>query len=89
MYFVECCINGFELFGMVENGLKFLIYSDLYFYWNCGEIVFDFNYMLDIFVSVIIIEGLGDIEKILMLCEVFVFGKCYIFLFLNCYFINF
>lgn len=88
MYFVERRINGFELFGTAENGSKLLIYSDPHPYRNRGEIVLDSNHMLDIPVSVITIEGPGDIEKILTLCEVFVFGKCHIPLFLNCYFIN-
>lgn len=60
---------------MVENGIKFLIYSDLFFYKICNEIVFDLIYMLDVFVSVIIIEGLNIGERILIFCEVYVYGK--------------
>lgn len=78
MYFVEYRINGFNLFGTAENGSKLLIYSDQPPYWNRGEIVLDSNRMLDIPVSVITIEGPHDNEKILTLCEVFVYGKYHI-----------
>lgn len=88
MYFVEHRINGFELFGTAENGSKLLIHSDPPPYRNRGEIVLDSNHMLDIPVSVITIEGPDDNEKILTLCEVFVYGKCHIPFFLNCYLIN-
>lgn len=75
MHFVEKRINGFKLFGTTENGTKLPVYSDPLPYHNRNEIVLDSTHMPDVPVSVITIEGPNDTEKILTLCEVFVYGK--------------
>lgn len=75
MSFVEYRINGFKLFGTVENGTQLFIYSDPPPYQNRREIILDSTHMPDVPISVITIEGPNDAEKILTLCEVYVFGK--------------
>lgn len=67
-------INGFKLFGMAENGTKLLIYSDQPPYHNRREIILDSTFMPDVNVRVITIEGPEDTEKILTLCEVYVYA---------------
>nr|XP_034316262.1 uncharacterized protein LOC117685819 isoform X3 [Crassostrea gigas] len=67
-------INGFKLFGTTENGTKLPVYSDPLPYHNRNEIVLDSTHMPDVPVSVITIEGPNDTEKILTLCEVFVYA---------------
>lgn len=42
----------------MENGIKILLYSDEYLIKNCDEIFFNFIYMFDVLIKVIIIEGL-------------------------------
>lgn len=73
--YAEHRINGFKVFGTAANGTIFLIYSDPPPYHNRGEIVINSTNMPDVPVSVITIEGPNDSEKILTLCEVFVYGK--------------
>lgn len=81
--FEEHRINGFKLFGMAENGIKLLIYSDQPPYHNCREIILDSTYMPDVNVRVITIEGPEDTEKILTLCEVYVYGKHVLLIIIN------
>lgn len=68
------CINGFKLYGIVENGSVFLIYNDIFLILNCNEIFIDYLYMFDVLIKVIIIKGLNIGQRILILCEVFVYG---------------
>lgn len=75
MYYAENRINGFRLFGTAENGTKLLIYRDLPPNQTRGEIALDSTHMPDVPVIDITIEGPNDDEKILTLCEVYVFGK--------------
>lgn len=75
MHFAEHRINGFKLFGMTENGTKLLVYRDPSPYQNRSEIVLDSTHMPDVPVINITIEGPNDSEKILTLCEVYVYGK--------------
>lgn len=75
MFYAEKRINGFELFGTTENRTKVLIYKDLPLYQIRGEIVLDSTHMPDVPVSAITIKGPNDDEKILTLCEVYVYGK--------------
>lgn len=60
---------------MAENGTKILMYNDPPPYQDRIEIILDSTHMLDVPVSVITIEGPNDSEKILTLCEVYVYGK--------------
>lgn len=68
---------------MAENGTNILIYRDPSPFQNRGEIVLDSTHMPDVPVSVITIEDPEDTQKILTLCEVFVYGKYhFVFVFL-------
>lgn len=75
MHFAEHRINGFKLFGTMENGTKLLVYSDPSPNQNRSEIVLDSTHTPNVPVRKITIEGPNDSEKILTLCEVFVYGK--------------
>lgn len=68
---------------MAENGTKLLIYSDPSPYKTRNEIVLDSTHMPDVPVSVITIEGSNAGERILTLCEVYVYGNThFVFVFL-------
>lgn len=72
--FVENRINGFKLYGTTENGTIRLIYSDEHPTLNRDEIFIDSSHMLDVPTKVITIAGPNTGERILTLCEVFVYG---------------
>lgn len=71
---VENRINGFTLYGTTENGTVHLIYSDEHPTQNRAEIFIDSSHMLDIPIKVITIAGPNTVERILTLCEVFIYG---------------
>lgn len=73
--FVENRINGFKLYGTAENGSVLSIYNDTSSTQNRDEIFIDSSHMLDVPIKVITIKGPNTDQRILTLCEVFVYGK--------------
>lgn len=72
--FTENRINGFKLYGTAENGTTLLIYNDVSPTQNRNEIFIDSSHMLDVPIKVITIAEPNSWERILTLCEVFVYG---------------
>lgn len=67
-------INGFKLYGTAENGSVLSIYNDTSPTPNRNEIFIDYSHMLDVPIKVITIKGPNTGQRILTLCEVFVYG---------------
>lgn len=70
----------------MENGTKLLLYSDEHPTQNRDEIFLNSTHMLDVPIKVITIEGPKTGQRILTLCEVFVYGKIYFILILLVYY---
>lgn len=67
-------INGFKLYGTPENGTELLIYSDEQPTQNRDVIFLNSTHMLDVPIKEITIKGPETGDRILTLCEVFVYG---------------
>nr|XP_022313079.1 uncharacterized protein LOC111118076 isoform X2 [Crassostrea virginica] len=67
-------INGFTLYGTMDNGTRILIYNDISPTLDRGEIWLDSSIMPDVPISGVSIIGPTNGEKILTLCEVFIYA---------------
>lgn len=61
----------------MDNGTRILIYNDISPTLDRGEIWLDSSIMPDVPISGVSIIGPTNGEKILTLCEVFIYGKKY------------
>lgn len=76
-YFVEDRLNGFKIYGTPEKGDLLLIYNDSSQTHNRSEIFLDSSHMVDVPIKMISIKGSNTGEKILTLCEVYIYGEVY------------
>lgn len=65
------------IYGTTEKGNQLLIYSDTSQSLNRSEVFLDSLHMVNVPIKVISIKGSNNGEKILTLCEVYIYGEVY------------
>nr|XP_034311973.1 uncharacterized protein LOC105322541 isoform X3 [Crassostrea gigas] len=68
-------LNGFKIYGTPEKGDLLLIYNDSSQTHNRSEIFLDSSHMVDVPIKMISIKGSNTGEKILTLCEVYIYAS--------------